>query len=93
MKRRTALCLLALSAVLPATAVAQQDPLAAAPRMTVAELKKSLDAGQVLVVDVRDAASFAVGHIPGSVLIPYEQIGARVADLKASKKAIVTYCG
>jgi len=92
MKRRTALSLLALSAVLPTAVFGRQDPLAAAPRITVAELKKGLDAGQILVVDVRDAQSFAVGHIPGAVLIPLEQIVARAAELKAAKKSVVTYC-
>lgn len=93
MKRRTVLCLLALSAAVSATPIAaRQDPLAAAPRMTVADLKKGLDAGRILVVDVRDAHSFAAGHIPGAVLIPLEQVVSRVAELKASKKVIVTYC-
>jgi phage shock protein E len=93
MKRRTVLSLLVLSAIVPAAAFSPQDPLAAVPRMTVVELKKGLDAGQVLVVDVRDAQSFADGHIPGAVLIPVEQIAGKVAELKASRKVIVTYCG
>ncbi len=92
MKRRTALCLLALSAALSAPIAARQDPLEAVPRMTVADLKKGLDAGRILVVDVRDVHSFAAGHIPGAVLIPLEQVVSRSAELKASKKVIVTYC-
>jgi rhodanese-related sulfurtransferase len=92
MKRRTLLRILTCVALLPAAVSARQDPLAAAPRITPADLKKGLDAGQILVVDVRDAQSFAVGHIPGAVLIPLEQIAGRVAELKASRKAVVTYC-
>ena len=34
------------------------------------------------LVDVRSATEFAVGHIPGAVNVPMDQIEARLADLR-----------
>jgi rhodanese-related sulfurtransferase len=41
---------------------------------------------------VRDAGSYAFGHIPGAVLIPLEDVARKAAELKATKKTLVTYC-
>ena len=48
----------------------------------------------VLVVDVRDAGSFATGHIPGAMHVGVRDIEAQLGALrKASKgRVIVTYC-
>jgi len=89
--RRTFVYLAALAALQVGLAAGQTDP-AAVPRMSVADLKQGMDRGLVLVVDVRDAASFAAGHIPGAVLILPEEIGRKAAELKASRKTVVTYC-
>lgn len=61
-------------------------------RISLADLKKRIAAGTVVVVDVRDAASYAQGHIPGSWLIPVDSTAERVADLKKLGKMVVTYC-
>jgi 3-mercaptopyruvate sulfurtransferase SseA len=66
--------------------------LSAAPRITLEEFKKIHDANAVLVVDVRDAESFAQGHIPGAILVPLAQVTQQLKQLKASPKPIVTYC-
>ena len=73
---------------------AQEGDLAAAPRIAIAEFKPLYVAQQVLVIDVRDAASFQAGHIPGARSIPLAQLlePASVAELKAAKKPIVLYC-
>lgn len=89
---RRALVFLAAFISLSVPLTAGQNNPAAVPRISVAELKKAMDQGQVLVVDVRDASSFAAGHIPGSVLVLPEEVARKAAELKASKKAIVTYC-
>ena len=48
---------------------------------------------QLLVLDVRSAAEFAEGHIPGAVNIPHDVIGERVAELGPSgDRDIVVYC-
>ena len=48
----------------------------------------------VLVVDVRDADSFASGHIPGAMHVPVREIEAQVAAVRKAAKGrvIVTYC-
>ncbi|MCX6549395.1 MAG: rhodanese-like domain-containing protein [Acidobacteria bacterium] len=65
---------------------------AAVPRISAADLKKAVDAGTVLVLDVRDADSYAAGHIPGAVLVPLDALSAKAPELKESKKPIVAYC-
>jgi rhodanese-related sulfurtransferase len=64
----------------------------AAPRITLDEFKKLLDAGKVLVVDVRSAEAYRAGHIPGALSVPVTQIESRAEELKSAQKAIVTYC-
>ena len=88
-----------LVAVLVAAAgvagVAAQEPdTATAPRIPMAEFKALYTANNVLVVDVRDEASFATGHIPGARSIPLGQLldPRSVAELRASRKSIVLYC-
>ena len=46
------------------------------------ELAERLDGeGAPLVLDVRDAAEFAGGHIPGSVNVPYAELAGRRDEL------------
>jgi rhodanese-related sulfurtransferase len=73
-----------------AGAAAQQ----AAQRIEMAEFRKLYDAKQVLVVDVRDVQSFAIGHIPGAINVPLgeEERADRLKTLKAGRRQIVTYC-
>ena len=65
----------------------------AVPRISVADLKKAADAGRVLILDVRDASSYAEGHLPGAVNLPLETLQQKAATLKAAKTPIVAYCG
>jgi len=47
----------------------------------------------VLLLDVRTAEEFAAGHIPGSQLLPYDEIIARVEELPADRQTpIIVYC-
>jgi 3-mercaptopyruvate sulfurtransferase SseA len=82
--------------VLAAAAVtgAQEPDLSTAPRIQMAEFKSLYTANQVLVVDVRDEASFATGHMPGARSTPLGRLldPRSVAELKATKKEIVLYC-
>jgi 3-mercaptopyruvate sulfurtransferase SseA len=92
MKTR-AFLLLALTLAFPAlTAAAQPADEASVPRMSLADFKKALDAGQILVLDVRDAQSYANGHVPGAISVPLADLEKRAPELKASKKPIVAYC-
>jgi len=55
------------------------------------ELLRRLGAGDVTVLDVRPAAEFAAGHIPGAISIPIDQLAQRLAELPAGAE-IVAYC-
>jgi 3-mercaptopyruvate sulfurtransferase SseA len=79
-------------AMFPAVASAAQDETARVPRVSLLDTRKGLDAGTIVVVDVRDPASFANGRIPGAVLYTPASLSRLAAELKASKKTIVTYC-
>lgn len=52
-----------------------------------------LDAGQALAVDVREPDEYAAGHIPGAILLPLGQVGARAATVLPDKNAhLLVYC-
>ena len=79
--------LLALLAIAAPLAAQQAQP-AEPPRIPMAEFKKLQAENKVLVIDVRDAQSYATGHIPGAQMIPLGTLlePANLADLRASKK-------
>ena len=62
-----------------------------ARRITIAELEALMKKGQAVVIDVRNQASYDIGHIPGSRLIPAGEILNHVNELPRDKM-IVTYC-
>jgi rhodanese-related sulfurtransferase len=88
--RTCVLAALILAAAWPAAA--QLTDETSVPRISVAELKRALDAGQALVIDVRDGRSYADGHLPGSISIPLDQLAQKLALLKGSRKTLVAYC-
>ncbi|MGH3236145.1 MAG: ArsR/SmtB family transcription factor [Streptosporangiaceae bacterium] len=55
------------------------------------ELAHRMAEGGVIVVDVRPAAEYAAGHVPGARSVPLEQLEARLAELPADT-GIVAYC-
>lgn len=59
--------------------------------VTRAELKRRLRQPDVVVVDVRPAAEFAAGHIPGAVSIPIDDLKKRLREIPADTQ-IVAYC-
>ena len=62
-----------------------------ARRVTIDELEAMMKDGTAFVVDVRNQASFDLGHIPGSRLIPAGEILNHINELPRNK-TIVTYC-
>ena len=88
-QRATVTLLLLLMAA--ATAAYAQD-LAKAPRISIDELKTLMAKKQVVIVDVRDPQSFAEGHIPGAVNVPFDFLPNHVDEWKKDKRLIVTYC-
>jgi len=62
--------------------------------VTAAELLERIGAGQVpMILDVRSAAEFADGHIPGSINIPFWAIPWRAGELARRNDPVVVYCG
>jgi predicted sulfurtransferase len=93
---RTACLLLGLLAALPAAGHSQGID---APRITQSDFKKLVAAKNVVIVDTRAADVFALGHLPGALLLPLEgqmtwpeEYEKTVAKLIASTKPVVTYC-
>ena len=60
-------------------------------RVTIGDAKAALDAGTAVFVDVRGPAAFAAGHIPGSRLIPLNELESRWNELDPNDW-IITYC-
>ena len=53
-------------------------------------LERSRD-GLVTVLDVRPADEFAVGHVPGAINIPLDELETRLAELNPGQE-VVAYC-
>jgi rhodanese-related sulfurtransferase len=87
-----ALWLVVFALALGMPGAAQVADESTVPRISVPDLKKAADAGQVLIVDVRDPRSYADGHIPGAINVTLGDLQKQAAALKAAKKAVVTYC-
>ncbi|MCA0435013.1 MAG: rhodanese-like domain-containing protein [Actinobacteria bacterium] len=47
---------------------------------TLDDLGRAYDAGAT-VVDVREPGEYAGGHVPGAILIPLAQVGARFSEV------------
>jgi 3-mercaptopyruvate sulfurtransferase SseA len=60
-------------------------------RVSMADAKAALDSGTAVFVDVRDAESYAISHIPGALSIPGAYIETRLSELDR-QKWIITYC-
>ncbi|MFI2507207.1 ArsR/SmtB family transcription factor [Streptomyces sp. NPDC018972] len=54
-------------------------------------LKSRIEAGDVVVLDVRPAEEYLAGHIPGAVSIPVDELTDRIDELPEHTE-IVVYC-
>jgi sulfur-carrier protein adenylyltransferase/sulfurtransferase len=76
------------------------SPQAAAPmpadfETTVLDLKRAMDSGKApFILDVREPQEFQICRIPGSVLVPLGQVGARAEEIAeaAEGRPIVVHC-
>ncbi|HEX7154507.1 MAG TPA: rhodanese-like domain-containing protein [Thermoanaerobaculia bacterium] len=76
---------------MPTTASPTDDPEAAVRRISAQDLKTKMDAGNVVIVDVRSAEQFQTGHIPGAMNMPFASVEGMMTALPKGKE-IVTYC-
>jgi predicted sulfurtransferase len=78
----------ALNAEAAQSKAAQEDN---APRITLADAKKDFDAGDVVIIDVRDETVYKTEHIKGSINLPLATFEARFNEIPKEKK-IIAYC-
>jgi rhodanese-related sulfurtransferase len=65
-------------------------------QIDTAKVKVFFDAKAATIIDARDPAEYAEGHIPGAVNLPYEQVATdqgRLEDFDPKGKPIIIYCG
>lgn len=60
-------------------------------RISLEETQKAVEAGNALVVDVRDEAAYKTSHIKGAKSVPLQQFDKRIGELPKDK-LIITYC-
>lgn len=88
----------------PAAAPPAAAPTAAPPASSVADIpypeikrvspgdaRAALELKQAVIVDVRDADSYASKHIAGAINIPLSELEARLKELDPNQW-IITYC-
>lgn len=91
MTRRIVLTLLVW--LLPAViASGEEQAMRNVPRISIDEVKALMAKKQVVLIDVRDPQSFAEGHMPGAINVPFDQIPEHVDAWKKEKRLLVTYC-
>jgi rhodanese-related sulfurtransferase/DNA-binding transcriptional ArsR family regulator len=66
----------------------QKDALEPVPAPELLERSRK---GLVTIVDVRPAAEFAAGHLPGAINIPIDDLERRIGELP-KRKEVVAYC-
>ncbi|HYF28330.1 MAG TPA: rhodanese-like domain-containing protein [Baekduia sp.] len=68
------------------------DRLRRSSAMTPSDAAAALDAGQLVLVDVREAGEYRAGHAPGSLHVPLDQVGSSLDRVGASGKEIAFVC-
>lgn len=80
--------LLLLAAAAHAGAEAHDE----APSIDPAELSARQASGSApVVIDVRSAAEYREGHIPGALNIPFDQVAERISEVDAPQ-GVALYC-
>ena len=75
-------------------AKSDNEKLTGYQKITPAVVKERLDKGEkLIIVDVRTKEEYDGGHIPNSLLIPYDEIEKKAPALLTDKNAaIIVYC-
>lgn len=69
----------------------QSPDKVAVERVSAEDLRDRMKSGNVVVIDVRDAAAYAQGHIAGALHVPFSTVEAQLASLPKGKE-VVAYC-
>ena len=65
-------------------------------QMQLPSVKKFWDARAALIVDAREPAEYAAGHIPGAINLPYDEVVGdpeRLDAVDSGGRPIICYCG
>jgi len=65
-------------------------------QIQISKVKAFFDAKAATIVDAREPAEYAEGHIPGAINLPYDQVvtdPGRLEDFDPKGKPIIVYCG
>jgi len=74
------------------TFIACQDVPASVRDISQEEFVASPPVG-ALILDVRSEEEFAKGHVPNAILIPHDELAARVSELGSDTgRPVVVYC-
>ena len=68
-----------------------ESEVATTERVSVEEAKRLLDVGEAVIIDVRDAQSYATGHISGALQIPLGFVEGEIPWFSRDKK-LITVC-
>jgi rhodanese-related sulfurtransferase len=62
--------------------------------ITPSEVRRQLDQGSVLLIDVREPHEHQIARIEGAELIPMRNVPARIGDLedRAESATLIVYC-
>jgi rhodanese-related sulfurtransferase/predicted transcriptional regulator len=55
------------------------------------DLQDMIDHDEVVIIDVRPPDEYAMGHLPGSINIPFKELMGRANDLIGAKE-VIAYC-
>lgn len=82
--------LLLLSALAPAPATAGHGAGGLVPSWTVEHVKRFLDAGEpVILIDLRPAAAYGGGHIPGARSVPLGELEQRLSEVPRAGRVVL----
>ena len=60
--------------------------------ISVADFEELAKTGNIIILDIRDQASYNAGHIPGALLLPFQQVESAADQLRGRAEKYVTYC-
>jgi rhodanese-related sulfurtransferase/predicted transcriptional regulator len=60
-------------------------------QVSAAELRERLEAGDVILLDVRPAKEYAAGHLPSARSLPWNEVKQHLAEL-TDGASVVAYC-
>lgn len=71
-----------------------RDDQRATQGMLMLDFQRLYEKGEVLVVDVRDQASYEKGRIAGAIHLGIDEVAARATEVRrlADSRMVVTYC-